>query len=96
MPGNTSPKSRAAHCKTCAFSARLILASSSSAVSKTLIANQLKQSRAQRKELDGPGFDHSDKGGAKYEAVTLEDVKLVAAKVLSEDKFLISVVKPGT
>ena len=37
------------------------------------------------------GFDHS----AKYEAVTLEDVKRVAAKILAEDKFVISVVKPG-
>ena len=31
------------------------------------------------------GFDHSDKDDAKYEAVTLEDVKRVAAKILAED-----------
>jgi len=46
-------------------------------------------------ELYGLGFDHSDKDDAKYEAVTLEDVKRVAAKVLAEDKFVISVVQPG-
>jgi zinc protease len=46
-------------------------------------------------ELYGLGFDHSDKDDAKYEAVTLEDVKRVAARYLSEDKFVISVVKPG-
>ena len=45
-------------------------------------------------ELYGLGFDHSDKD-AQYEAVTLEDVKRVAAKALAEDKFVISVVKPG-
>jgi predicted Zn-dependent peptidase len=32
---------------------------------------------------------------AKYEAVTLEDVKRIAAKILAEDKFVISVVQPG-
>jgi zinc protease len=46
-------------------------------------------------ELYGLGFDHSDKDDAQYEAVTLDDVKRVAAKVLAEDKFVISVVKPG-
>ncbi len=46
-------------------------------------------------ELYGLGFDHSDKDDAKYESVTLEDVKRVAAKILAEDKFVISVVKPG-
>ncbi len=46
-------------------------------------------------ELYGLGFDHSDKDDAQYEAVTLADVKRVAAKVLREDKFVISVVKPG-
>ena len=46
-------------------------------------------------ELYGLGFDHSDNDDAKYEAVTLEDVKRVAARYLSEDKFVISVVKPG-
>ena len=45
-------------------------------------------------ELYGLGFDHSDKDDAQYEAVTLDDVKRVAAKVISEDKFVISVVKP--
>jgi zinc protease len=45
-------------------------------------------------ELYGLGFDHSDKDDAKYESVTLDDVKRVAAKVLTEDKFVISVVKP--
>jgi zinc protease len=46
-------------------------------------------------ELYGLGFDRSDKDDAKYEAVTLADVKRAAAKVLAEDKFVISVVKPG-
>jgi zinc protease len=46
-------------------------------------------------ELYGLGFDHSDKDDAQYEAVTLDDVKRVAAKVLAEDKFVISIVKPG-
>jgi zinc protease len=46
-------------------------------------------------ELYGLGFDHSDKDDAKFEAVTLEDVKRIAAKVLAENKFVISVVKPG-
>jgi len=46
-------------------------------------------------ELYGLGFEHSDREDAKYEAVTLDDVKRVAAKVLIEDRFVISVVKPG-
>ena len=46
-------------------------------------------------ELYGLGFDNSDKDDAKYEAVTLEDVKRIAAKILAEDKFVISIVKPG-
>lgn len=46
-------------------------------------------------ELYGLGYDHSDKDDARYEAVTLEDVKRVAAKYLSADKFVISIVKPG-
>ncbi|HEY0550666.1 MAG TPA: hypothetical protein VGF13_13760 [Verrucomicrobiae bacterium] len=46
-------------------------------------------------ELYGLGFDHSDKDDAQYEAVTLNDVKRVAAKILAEDKFVISVVQPG-
>jgi zinc protease len=46
-------------------------------------------------ELYGLGFDHSDQDDAQYEAVTLDDVKRVAAMVLSEDKFVISVVEPG-
>jgi zinc protease len=46
-------------------------------------------------ELYGLGFDHSDKDDAQYESVKLDDVKRVAAKVLAEDKFVISVVKPG-
>jgi zinc protease len=45
-------------------------------------------------ELYGLGFDHSDQDDAQYEAVTLDDVKRVAAMVLSEDKFVISVVQP--
>lgn len=46
-------------------------------------------------ELYGLGFDNSDQDDVKYEAVTLEDVKRVAAKILTEDKFVISVVRPG-
>ena len=41
MPGKASPKSRAAYCRTWAFSARLNFASSASAASRTLIACQL-------------------------------------------------------
>jgi len=46
-------------------------------------------------ELYGLGFDHSDKDDAKYEAATLDDVKSVAGQVLAQDKFVISVVRPG-
>ncbi len=46
-------------------------------------------------ELYGLGFEHTEKDDAKYEAVTLDDVKRVAKKYLSDDKFVISVVKPG-
>jgi predicted Zn-dependent peptidase len=44
---------------------------------------------------NGLGFDHSDKDDAQYEAVTLDDVKGVAGKVLRADRFVLSVVKPG-
>jgi zinc protease len=46
-------------------------------------------------ELYGLGYDRSDKDDAKYEAVTLADIKRVTKKVLAEDKFVISVVQPG-
>ena len=46
-------------------------------------------------ELYGLGFERSDRDDAEYEAVTLQDVKRVTAKVLAEDKFVISVVGPA-
>lgn len=45
-------------------------------------------------ELYGLGYAHSEKDDAKYEAVTLEQVKAVAQKYLRKDAMVISVVKP--
>ena len=44
-------------------------------------------------EMTAPTATRED--DARFEAVTLEDVKRVAAKYLSADKFVISIVKPG-
>ena len=44
---------------------------------------------------NAPGHDRSDKDDARYEAVTLDDVKRVAKKYLAEEKFVISVVQPS-
>ena len=45
-------------------------------------------------ELYGLGYDRSDKDDARYESVTLEDIRRITKKYLSEDKFVISVVQP--
>jgi predicted Zn-dependent peptidase len=37
----------------------------------------------------------SDKDDARYESVTLEDIRRITKKYLSEEKFVISVVQPG-
>ena len=41
------------------------------------------------------GCDRSDKDDARYEAVTLEDIRRITKKYLSKEKFVISVVQPG-
>ena len=46
-------------------------------------------------ELYGLGYDRSDKDDARYETVTLEDIRRITKKYLSEEKFVISVVQPG-
>jgi len=46
-------------------------------------------------ELYGLGYDRSDKDDARYEAVTLDDIRRITKKYLSEEKFVISVVQPG-
>ena len=45
-------------------------------------------------ELYGLGYAHSDTDDARYEAVTLEEIKKVAQKYLKSDAMVISVVKP--
>jgi zinc protease len=45
-------------------------------------------------ELYGLGYQRTDLDDAKFEAVTLEQVKAVAQKYLKPDAFVISVVKP--
>ena len=45
-------------------------------------------------ELYGLGFNAYKEQEAKYQAVTLEDVKKAAQKYLSKDKFVVTVVKP--
>ena len=45
-------------------------------------------------ELYGLGFRHSETDDAKYEAVTLDQIKSVAQKYLKPDAFVVSVVKP--
>ena len=46
-------------------------------------------------ELYGLGFAHGETDDARYEAVTLKEVKSVAQKYLRADGLVISVVKPG-
>ena len=45
-------------------------------------------------ELYGLGFAHSDEDDARYEAVTLEQVKMAAQKYLQPGAMVISIVKP--
>jgi zinc protease len=45
-------------------------------------------------ELYGLGFNYSDGEDAKFEAVTLEQVKAAANKFLKPDAFVVSIVKP--
>lgn len=45
-------------------------------------------------ELYGLGFQHSELDDAKFEAVTLDQIKSVAQKYLTPDGFVVSVVKP--
>lgn len=45
-------------------------------------------------ELYGLGYQHSELDDAKYEAVTLEQIKAAAQKYLKPDGFVVSVVKP--
>ena len=45
-------------------------------------------------ELYGLGYQHSELDDAKFEAVTLDQVKAVAQKYLKPDAFVVSVVKP--
>ena len=46
-------------------------------------------------ELYGLGYAHTDGEDAKFEAVTLDEVKAAAQKYLKPDALVISVVKPG-
>lgn len=46
-------------------------------------------------ELYGLGYDHIDLEDARYEAVTLEDIKAVAQKYLTPESFVLAVIKPG-
>ncbi|HEV2327608.1 MAG TPA: pitrilysin family protein [Verrucomicrobiae bacterium] len=45
-------------------------------------------------ELYGLGYQHSELDDAKFEAVTLDQIKAVAQKYLKPDGFVVSVVKP--
>ena len=45
-------------------------------------------------ELYGLGFAHSDMDDARYEAVTLAEIKTVARKYLTDEAMVISVVRP--
>jgi zinc protease len=45
-------------------------------------------------ELYGLGFNYSDSEDAKFEVVTLEQVKAAAQKYLKPDAFVVSIVKP--
>ncbi len=45
-------------------------------------------------ELFGLGYQHSEHDDAKFEAVTLDQIKAVAQKYLKPDAYVVSVVKP--
>ncbi len=44
-------------------------------------------------EIYGLGYDRSEKDDARYEAVTVEEIKRVAAKYLADDRCVVSVVR---
>ena len=46
-------------------------------------------------ELYGVGYQHIDAEDARYEAVTLEQIKRVARKYLTPDRAVIAVIRPG-
>jgi predicted Zn-dependent peptidase len=46
-------------------------------------------------ELYGLGYQHAEVDDAKYEAVTLEQIKAAAQKYLRPDALVVAVVKPG-
>ena len=46
-------------------------------------------------ELYGLGYAHTDTEDARYEAVTLDQVKAAAQKYLLPDALVISLVRPG-
>ncbi len=46
-------------------------------------------------ELYGLGYDYSDGENAKYEAVTTEQIKIVARKYLKADAFVVAAIKPS-
>jgi len=46
-------------------------------------------------ELYGLGYRHSETDDAKFQAVTLEQIKAVAQKYLKPDAFVVSIVKPA-
>jgi zinc protease len=46
-------------------------------------------------ELYGLGYQHAELDDAKYEAVTLEQIKAAAQKYLKPDALVVAVVKPG-
>jgi zinc protease len=46
-------------------------------------------------ELYGLGYQRTEQDDAKYEAVTLEQIKAVAQKYLKPDALIVAVVKPG-
>lgn len=47
-------------------------------------------------ELYGLGYNYSDGDDAKYDAVTVEQIKAAAQKYLKTDAFAVAIVKPGT
>ena len=44
--------------------------------------------------MTGPDHDRSDKDDARYEAVTLDDIRRITKKYRNEEKFVIPVAQP--